>query len=153
MTRSVTLADLMPSRVDPTAKAAAASSSTEGALGPGSTPCFAEALETAGSAGMNTDKENRHGEGGQDAGRDTDPVGTIASSATAGEPTPVPAAVALASLAGSQPLADVETCPPLPATRARGPARQLARPWRGLAPHGPRARAKSFELAGPGAAA
>jgi len=114
VTRSVTLADLMPSRVAPTAKPAAVSESAEDALGARSAPCFAQALEDAGSADVSTEKENGQDERDHDAGRGTDPVATTATATGKDAPTPVPAGVSVASLARTETPRNLPTCPPLP---------------------------------------
>ena len=114
MTRSVTLADLMPSRVAPTAKPAVVSDPTEGTLEPGGVTCFAQVLENVGSADERTEKENRQDERGHDAGADTDQVATVAAGTVPGETAPPVTSPAVPSPASAQPPPRVLHGPAMP---------------------------------------
>ncbi|MGD0440428.1 MAG: flagellar hook-length control protein FliK [Acidimicrobiales bacterium] len=74
MTRSVTLADLMPARVGPTPKPGAVTAATEDGVAPDGGNCFAQALEDAGSAGTRTDEETGTDARDGDAGPSADPL-------------------------------------------------------------------------------
>ena len=115
MTRSVSLADLMPSRVAPTAKPAVVSASTEDGLESGGTTCFAQVLENAGSADRRTEKENRQEERVDDACPGTDQVATVAAGTVSGETAPPVTGPAVPSLASTQPPPRVLHGPAMPA--------------------------------------